>query len=145
MARHLLSPREVQTTAVGDHSDGDGLFLRVQPGANGALRASWVLRYTSPARKRRELGLGGVERACIEAAGKSLKRARQKADEARSLLDKGIDPIDTKRSVRDQEPKNQQVGGYSHVGRNHRRFAASGARRIRPAPRLIRAASLVCL
>ena len=46
MARHHLSAREVQTAAIGDHPDGDGLFLRVQPGVD-RLRASWVLRYTS--------------------------------------------------------------------------------------------------
>lgn len=30
MARHLLSARQVQTAAEGDHGDGDGLILRVK-------------------------------------------------------------------------------------------------------------------
>lgn len=30
MARHLLSARQVQAAGVGDHHDGDGLYLRVQ-------------------------------------------------------------------------------------------------------------------
>jgi hypothetical protein len=99
MARHLLSAREVQTAAIGDHQDGDGLFLRVQPAVADKPRASWVLRYTSPGgKRRRELGLGGADRVSLDAAGASLKRARKKADEARDLLDQTIDPIEAKRA-----------------------------------------------
>jgi integrase len=96
MARHLLSAREVQTADEGDHRDGDGLFLRVK--ANST--ASWVLRYSGPTGRRRELGLGGCDRASIELAGASLKRARKKADDARDKLDKGIDPIDAREAER---------------------------------------------
>jgi Arm domain-containing DNA-binding protein/integrase-like protein len=99
MAKHLLTARQVQTLDVGDHSDGDGLVLRVQAGTDKLPRASWVLRYTSPGGKRqRELGLGSADRSSQEAAGASLKRARKKADDARDLLDKSIDPIDAKRA-----------------------------------------------
>jgi Arm DNA-binding domain len=78
MARHLLSARQVQVAREGDTFDGDGLILRVRDG-----RAAWVLRYTAPTGKRRELGLGGADRASIEEAGASLTRARKAADEAR--------------------------------------------------------------
>ncbi len=98
MAKHLLSAREVQTAGIGDHQDGDGLFLRVQSGLDRS-RASWVLRYTAPGgKRRRESGLGGASHSSIEAAGASLKRARKKADEARDLLDKGTDPVEAKRA-----------------------------------------------
>jgi len=95
MARHFLSPREIQVAREGDHSDGDGLILRVT-----AKGASWVLRYTSPTGRRRRLGLGAADRSSIEAAGASAKRARKKADEAREQLDEKIDPIDAKRQQR---------------------------------------------
>ena len=51
MARHLLKARQVQTASAGDLIDGDGLILRVK-----AKTASWVLRYTGPSGRRRELG-----------------------------------------------------------------------------------------
>jgi Arm DNA-binding domain len=66
-------------------TDGDGLILRVKP--NGA---SWTLRYTSPSGRRREFGLGRVVRDSLEAAGASLKRARQRAEKARALLESGL-------------------------------------------------------
>jgi len=96
MPRHLLSARQVQT-ASADLPDGDGLILRVKP--NGA---SWTLRYTSPSGRRREFGLGKVVRHSLEAAGASLTRARQCAEEARALLDSGIDPIGEKRAKREK-------------------------------------------
>jgi len=93
MARHLLSARQVQVAREGDTFDGDGLILRVRDG-----RAAWVLRYTAPTGKRRELGLGGADRASIEAAGASLTRARKAAEEVREELACGIDPIDARRA-----------------------------------------------
>ncbi len=50
---HRLKPREVLAANIGDLNDGGGLVLRVS-----ASGSSWVLRYTSPAGKRREMGLG---------------------------------------------------------------------------------------
>lgn len=102
--RGIFSARAVQTAALGDHGDGDGLFLRVQTGTDKLLRSSWVLRYTAPGgKRRRELGLGTADRISQEAAGASLKRARKKADEARTLLDQHVDPIDAKRARRAAE------------------------------------------
>jgi len=98
MARHLLSARQVQVAREGDTFDGDGLILRVRDGS-----AAWVLRYTAPTGKRRELGLSGADRASIEAAGASLTRARKAADEARDQLGRGIDPIDARRSEREAQ------------------------------------------
>ncbi len=99
MARHLLSATRVRTASVGNHSDGDGLYLRVKAsGTSNASTASWVFRYTAPSGSRRELGLGAADRSTQEAAGATLKRARRKADEARAMLEETPrrDPINVK-------------------------------------------------
>jgi integrase len=99
MARHLLSARQVQVARKGDNLDGEGLILRVK-----AASASWVFRYTAPkSRKRRELGLGAADRSNIEVAGASLKLARQRADEARGQVHRGIDPIEVRRGEKEIE------------------------------------------
>lgn len=94
----MLSARQVQVARAGDTHDGEGLILRVQ--GNGA---SWVFRYRVASGKRRELGLGAADRSSIEAAGASLTDARELADEARSRLKRGIDPIDARRVERKAE------------------------------------------
>ena len=98
MPKHMLSARQVQVAREGDTHDGEGLILRVQKKA-----ASWVLRYRVASGKRRELGLGAADRSSIEAAGASLTGARELADEARSQLKRGIDPIDARRAERRAE------------------------------------------
>jgi integrase len=95
MALHVLSPREVQVAVIGDHADGGGLFLRVRPSG-----ASWLLRYTSPSGRRRDMGLGVAHRDTMPAAGVSLRLARQKANRGREDLAAGRDPIDAKRAAR---------------------------------------------
>jgi hypothetical protein len=90
--KHMLSARQVQVAREGDTHDGEGLILRVQ-----GRTASWVLRYRVASGKRRELGLGAVDRGSIEAAGASLTGARELADQARDQLKRGIDPIDARR------------------------------------------------
>ncbi len=97
MARNLLTARQVQAAKDGDHSDGDGLMLRVKAG-----RASWVFRFTSPSGKRREQGLGAAARNNITEAGKSLTVARELAERSRALLRARIDPIDHDRAEREQ-------------------------------------------
>lgn len=92
---HLLSVRQVQTAGDGDYADGGGLLLRVR-GAS----ATWVFRFTSPAGRRREMGLGVVERGNPAMAGASLTGARERAQAARSLLAQGIDPIDEREARR---------------------------------------------
>jgi hypothetical protein len=91
---HHLTAIAVQKAGEGDYSDGGGLILRVRGTA-----ASWVFRFTNPARKRREMGLGVAHRNSIQAAGESIKSARKRAQDARKRLDEGFDPIE----VRDRE------------------------------------------
>lgn len=95
MALHLLTARQVQTAAVGDHTDGAGLFLRVTDRG-----ASWVFRFTAPDGRRREMGLGSVLRETLAASGQSAATARKSADRARALLADGVDPIEQRKADR---------------------------------------------
>lgn len=82
-----LSARQVATAGEGYHADGGGLYLQVT--ASGAR--SWILRYQR-AGKRREMGLGSV-------AAVSLAQARERTQEARTLLAYGTDPIEARKAV----------------------------------------------
>jgi hypothetical protein len=77
----------------GFYSDGGGLYLQVRSGGS----RSWVYRFQRHG-KARWMGLGSVDII-------SLKHARQKAIDARRLLDEGKDPIDIRRAARQQTPR----------------------------------------
>ncbi len=96
-ALHLLTAREVCSARDDDHADGGGLFLRVR-----GKSSAWVLRYTAPSGRRREMGLGPAFRASAAQAGESLKAARSAAQRARDLLQRGLDPIDERDRRRQQ-------------------------------------------
>ena len=96
---HMLTPRQVLAAEGGDLADGGGLVLRI-----GTGRESWVLRYTGPTGKRREMGLGAAYRDSLQQAGESLVAAREQAQEARELLRNDLDPLD----VREQRRKAAQ-------------------------------------
>lgn len=75
----------------GRYTDGAGLVLNIAKGGT----KSWIFRYRDRTDGRiRELGLGSV-------LSVPLKRAREKAAECRAMLVDGIDPVDTKRKVRE--------------------------------------------
>jgi len=95
MAIHLLSARSVQTAMPGDHSDGGGLFLHIS--SNGA---SWFFRYTGPDGRRREMGLGRVERSTLATCGNALTQARRDCERQRLLIASGVDPIDKRKADR---------------------------------------------
>lgn len=78
--------------ANGDHPDGGGLFLRV-----ASTGASWVWRYTSPAGRRREMGLGTAERSTWATCGASLEQARADVQRHRAVLARGGDPIENRK------------------------------------------------
>lgn len=92
---HLLTARGIQAAGDGDHGDGGGLMLRVR-----GRSAAWVLRYTSPTGKRRDLGLGRADRANTELAGRSLVVARDLAHKAREQLRQGVDPMEQRERQR---------------------------------------------
>jgi len=84
---HLLTAREVLNAADGDHSDGGGLYLRVRGPSSG-----WVLRFTSPTGRRREMGLGTAHRTNAQQAGATLTSARDLAHRCREHLRVGVEP-----------------------------------------------------
>lgn len=88
----MLTPSAVQNAKPKDSpyklADERGMFLLVTP-AGGKL---WRLKYRRPAtRKENLLALGAFPDV-------SLKRAREKRDEARALLADGIDPADKRKA-----------------------------------------------
>lgn len=111
---HLLSAREVLEANDGDHNDGGGLVLRVSSSSN---TASWVLRFTAPSGKRREMGLGPAIRSSVKQAGESLTNARESAHDARELLRKGIDPL-TERDARRQAAKEAEEARKAEKARD---------------------------
>jgi integrase len=83
MARgiHRLNPIQVRNAKPGMHADGGGLYLRVTAGKHGLTR-SWVFRF-----KGRYMGLGSTNTW-------TLAQARERAREARQILEDGADPIE---------------------------------------------------
>lgn len=69
---------------IGNHPDGDGLYLQVREGVRG-ISKSWIFRYQLNKRVR-EMGLGSIKDI-------TLLEARRKVQESRKLLLEGKDPI----------------------------------------------------
>lgn len=80
----------------GYYADGDGLYLQVTKAGN----KSWVFRFSLDKRKR-EMGLGSYP-------AMSLKGAREKAREGRTLVVNGIDPIDQKKRDTAERQQNRK-------------------------------------
>jgi len=88
---HRLSARSVARLArPGYYCDGGGLYLQVSP----AGARSWVYRFRLEGRLR-EMGLGGLRRV-------SLASARERAQQCRTQLGNGLDPIEERRRERAQ-------------------------------------------
>ena len=64
---------------------GGGLLLRLRNAS-----ASWVLRFTSQTRRRREMGVGAAALGSSAQAGASLTGARKRAQAARTQLEAAI-------------------------------------------------------
>jgi integrase len=94
---------KVQSAGKGNHSDGRGLFLRVRDDS-----ASWVLRYTAPDGRRRERGLGVVDRSSLAAIGKSLATTRREAVLHHAKLLGSVDPLDERDQKREAGRKARQ-------------------------------------
>jgi integrase len=86
----LTALKVSRATKSGMYADGGGLYLQV----TGTGAKSWIYRYMLRG-KEREMGLGS-----LSAVG--LADARTKASECRSLRQAGVDPIDARKSARDQ-------------------------------------------
>lgn len=87
---HRLTARFVATVKQpGLYADGGGLYLQVTRGVDGKPRRSWILRYTAPDGRRREMGLGSAVLI-------GLASARESAAAARRSAAAGMDPIDAR-------------------------------------------------
>ena len=85
--KQKLTARAAATTKPGRYGDGAGLYLVVSP--SGARK--WVYRFSYAGRVT-EAGLGSADVV-------SLAEARDKAHEARKLLEAGKNPIEAKRQA----------------------------------------------
>ncbi len=86
-----MGPLEVsRLKASGLHSVGGVTGLMLQVTATGAR--SWILR-VKVGSKRRDMGLGAYPSV-------TLAQARDKAREKREMIEKGIDPIEAKKTAR---------------------------------------------
>src|SRR4051812_4842950 len=104
MARQTkrLSARAVATlTKPSRHSDGDGLYLVVDP--SGAKRWLFLFRWNG---KLKEMGLGGL-------ASVSLADARERADEARRILASGRNPIEVRKAERAERETTPTFGAFA--------------------------------
>jgi integrase len=95
--RNKLTARAVATLSrPGKHSDGGGLYLRID-NDDVSIRRRWIFRFVSRDRPR-EMGLGGYPEA-------SLADARKARDAAEKFVQSGRDPI----AARDDE-RRAQIG-----------------------------------
>jgi integrase len=83
----MLHVKQLAQLPAGMHGDGAGLYLQVT-----ATGRSWIFRYPLAGR-RREMGLGSLDNV-------GLAAARQAAQDARSVLAGGQDPIEARKASR---------------------------------------------
>lgn len=93
-ATNRLSARGAAAAGPGKYPDGAGLWLVKEESARG----KWVLRVTVHGR-RREMGLGPFPAV-------PLAEARRKADEARTTVRNGLDPIKERERARREAARN---------------------------------------
>jgi integrase len=100
--KQKLTARAAATTKPGRYGDGAGLYLVVSP--SGARK--WVYRF-SYAGKVTEAGLGSADVVPLAAA-------RDKAREARKLLEAGQNPIEAKRQAAIVKAEKLTFGEVAH-------------------------------
>ncbi len=92
----LTAPQVRNAKTPGRLNDGAGLYLQTiakpeKDGKPAGVFRSWVLIYTAPDGRRREMGLGSATTV-------ALADARMAADAARKLLQGGLDPIEHRKA-----------------------------------------------
>ena len=93
-ATNRLSASAVKAAPAGKHADGGGLWLVKRPDGG----AQWVLRVT-PHGRRRKMGLGPYPDV-------SLKEARASAEQWRTVVRQGLDPIKERERQRREAARN---------------------------------------
>jgi integrase len=97
-----LSARSIAAlTKPGRHSDGEGLYLVIDP--SGAKRWAFIFRWGG---KLKEMGLGGLSAV-------SLAHARDRAGEARRLLARGSNPIEARRTAEAARQSATSFGAFA--------------------------------
>jgi integrase len=97
-----LTVRTVATLKeIGRHADGGNLYCTVAKSGEGVTRR-WTFMYEYHGRQR-EAGFGN-------AAVVSLAQARERAAEYRSLLSRGIDPLDAKKASQEAAATRKTFG-----------------------------------
>lgn len=110
-----LSARFVQTcNTPGRHSDGNGLYLSIDPDAK---RRRWIYLYSLNGR-RREMGLGSADEV-------GLAEARRAADAARALVRRDVDPI-TEREERRAAARQKSAPTFAELAEDRIKLNASG-------------------
>src|SRR5918993_2619958 len=103
-----LSARSISAlTKPGRHSDGEGLYLIIDP--SGAKRWAFIFRWGG---KLKEMGLGGLSAV-------SLADARDSAGEARRLLARGSNPIEARRAAEAARQSATSFGAFADVLVDH--------------------------
>jgi integrase len=115
-----LTTLQVRNAKPGRHSDGKGLYLLVKP--SGAR--SWVLRVQVDG-TRRDYGIGSVDLSERRADAipiplakrrrLTLKEARDKAEEGRSLAKAGLDPVALWRRTAETVPTFETAARQYHT------------------------------
>ena len=99
--KRLTARTVASMNKVGRHADGGNLYLTISKTGPGVSRR-WTFLY-SLAGKQREAGFG-------PAAAVTLAEAREKAAGYRSMLAKGIDPLDAKKADREAAAARKTFG-----------------------------------
>ncbi len=98
--RNVLTVKSIAASKTAKLRDGGGLYLVTK--GNGKY---WIFNYTF-AGLRREMGLGPLHTI-------GLADAREKAEEARRLIRKGLDPLAAKHEAEQASPRAMTFGAYA--------------------------------
>ena len=109
MAGNLYARKVETLTKPGRYSDGGNLYLFITP--NGGKRWTFFYRFGKSADGkpiRREMGLGSAAKGEV-----SLAEAREKALDARKLLNAGIDPLEARKASNKVERTIPTFGAFA--------------------------------
>jgi integrase len=101
--QNLLTTRNIETAKEpARYSDGNGLYLVVRAGGS----KQWVFLYRREG-KLKEMGLGSPTK------GVTLAMARDLRDKARSLMARGVDPLEARRQAEQSAAGIPAFGSYA--------------------------------
>ncbi len=98
--RNALTVKSIAASKAAKLRDGGGLWLVTKGGGR-----YWIFAYTF-ASLRREMGLGPLHTV-------GLADAREKAEEARSMVRRGVDPLEARKEEQEDLPKAMSFGAYA--------------------------------